>query len=60
MVSWWHRDRVIAILIDSNTTVGENCSTAAANDNSIMKIDCADDNGKVIKEAVHGLGNRRW
>ena len=55
MTSFWHRDRALTFLLDSDAAIGTNISTAAAIDSSLHKVDVLEENGAVAKVPMDGL-----
>ena len=54
MAPFWYIDRVLTLLLDSDTALGDNVNTAQAADISLKKIDCYSDNG-IVKTMMSGL-----
>ena len=53
MISFWHVNRVVTFLLNSNAAEGSNMSTANAADSSLKKLDFNEDS--IMKSFVNSL-----
>ena len=55
MVLFWHKDRILAFLLDSDAAAGDNVNAAVAIDKSLRKTDPIKDDGSTETEQMFGL-----